>query len=134
MMIGALLLLRFLPRRRTMSAAVIAWVVAGVSSVATGLVPVDADLTLHSLVALPSLIAMPVGLLLLGIGFRGANTRLALVTVAAGVVSALGAVAFLATAGSPEWGGVWERVGFWPAYVVLPIVAVRVLRGRRPLG
>ncbi|GAA1854054.1 hypothetical protein GCM10009714_39030 [Microlunatus capsulatus] len=128
--LGAVLLHRSLPRRRSARAATVAWVVVGLSSAATGLVPLDRDLTLHALVALPGLLASPVALLLLGGALRSIAPRTAVLTAAAGLLSAVGAVAFLATASSPELGGVRERVAFWPSYLWVPVVAV-VLRRHR---
>lgn len=134
--VGAVLLARtVLPRRRSTTAATVAWGVAGASAVATGLVPVDRDLVLHSVVALPALVAQPVALLLLGASLRGWSARLALPTVLVGVVSVVGAVAFLVTATEPALTGFWERLGFWPTYLWLPVVAAALLaRARRTVG
>lgn len=124
LLVGAVLLHGFLPRRRSTTASTVAWVVAGLSSVATGLVPVDHDLALHSLVALPSLLAMPIGLLLLAASLRRTIPWVAGTAAALGLASLAGAVVFVVTAASPELGGVWERLGFWPSYLCLPVVAL----------
>ncbi|WP_166435868.1 DUF998 domain-containing protein [Cellulomonas shaoxiangyii] len=129
--VGAVLLRRFLPRRRSATASTVAWVVVGLSSVATGLVPLDRDLTLHSLVALPALLASPAALLLLAASLRRAVPWLSAATAAVGLASLVGAVAFLVTTGSPDLGGLWERLGFWPTYLWLPVVAAVLLRRAR---
>ena len=50
-----------------------------------------------------------------------------------GIVSLAGSVVFVLTATSPDLGGLWERVGFWPTYLWLPVVAAALLRrGQRP--
>ncbi len=126
--VGALFLHRALPRGRAILAATVIWVAVGVSTVATGLVPLDVDLGLHSLVALPSLVGAPIALAFLAVGLWASNRALAVGLASAAAVSLLGAVVFLATAASREWGGVWERLGFWPTYLWLPVVAGVLLR------
>lgn len=129
--LGALLLRRFLPRPRLAMASTALWVIAGLSSVATGFVPVDRDLAGHSLVALPSLVAMPIALVLLAAGLGRTSRRLAAATATVGLASLAGSVIFLATSMSPELGGVWERLSFWPTYLWLPVVATVLLRRNR---
>ncbi|MFC4556544.1 DUF998 domain-containing protein [Georgenia faecalis] len=129
--VGAVLLRRFLPRPRLAAASTVAWVVAGLSSVATGFVPVDRDLDLHSVAALPSLFAMPIALLLLAGCLRRMAPGLGTATAVVGLASLAGSVVFLVTATSPELGGVWERLGFWPSYLWLPVVALVLLRRAR---
>jgi hypothetical membrane protein len=130
--VGAVLLRGSLPRPRLAAASTVAWVVAGLSSVATGLVPVDQDLELHALVALPSLVALPLALLLLAASLRAAVPRLGVATAVVGLVSLAGSVVFLLTATSPDLGGLWERLAFWPSYLWVPVVAVVILRRREP--
>lgn len=122
--LGAVLLRPVLPRRRLALAATVAWVVAGLSSVATGLVPLDRDLTLHALVALPALLAQPTALRLLAGSLGRATPRTARLTALVGLASVVGLVAFLVTSTSPRLGGLWERLAFWPTYLWLPVVAV----------
>ncbi|GAA1430402.1 hypothetical protein GCM10009616_14900 [Microlunatus lacustris] len=131
---GAVLLRRFLPRRRSTTVATLLWVVAGPSSIATGLVPLDRGVELHAVVALPALLAQPVALLLLAATLRRATPRLAGWTAVAGVVSVVGLVAFLVFATRPELGGVWERLAFWPTYLWVPVVAAVLHRRFRRLG
>jgi hypothetical membrane protein len=63
MALGALLLRSWLPQGAAATTAVVLWVITGLSSIATGLVPLDRNLDLHSLVALPALVAQPLALL-----------------------------------------------------------------------
>ena len=57
-------------------------VVAGLSSYATGLAPLDQDATLHALAATPLFVAQPLALLLLGRRARRDRPRLATVLLA----------------------------------------------------
>ncbi|WP_322920544.1 DUF998 domain-containing protein [Nocardioides renjunii] len=96
-------------------------VVSGVSSVATGLAPLDQDATLHTLAAAPLFVAQPAALLLLGARLRGTEPRLATGLQAAGVVTAAAAVGFV-VAGEGRAAGALERLALWP--VLFGLVAV----------
>ncbi|QSF59073.1 DUF998 domain-containing protein [Nocardioides sp. zg-1228] len=128
--IGAVLLRGWLPKGAAATTSVGLWVITGLSSVATGLVPLDQDLDLHSLVALPAFVAQSLALLVIAyvLRHRRGVSGSALV---AGAVSLVGLVAFLARTGSAELGGLFERLAFWPGYLWLPVLAVVVLCERR---
>ena len=128
LIVGAVLLPRAWRPGRLGAAAAWCWVVAGASSIGTGLVPLDVDLELHSLVSLPVFLAQPVALLLQGLALRGrALGTCALVTAAVSLVGTIGlfAVTMLAT-----WGGLFERVSLWPAYLWLGALGALALRRR----
>ena len=128
LIVGALLLPRAWRPGRLGVAAVCCWVVAGASSIGTGLVPLDVDLELHSLVSLPVFLAQPVALLLHGLALRGrALGTWALATAAVSLIGTIGlfAVTMLAT-----WGGLFERVSLWPAYLWLGVFGALALRRR----
>jgi hypothetical membrane protein len=133
MALGALLLRAWLPQGAAATTAVVLWVITGLSSTATGLVPLDRDLDLHSLVALPALITQSLALLVSAyvLRHRRGPSRAAL---AAGALSLVGLVAFLARTGSAELGGLFERLAFWPGYLWLPVLALVVLRERHGQG
>ena len=60
-------------------------VVSGLSSVATGLAPLDRDATLHALAAGPLFVAQPIALLVLGARLRDDRPRLARALLVTGV-------------------------------------------------
>ncbi|NYJ73190.1 DUF998 domain-containing protein [Allobranchiibius huperziae] len=88
-------------------------VVSGLSSVATGLAPLDQDGTLHAIAATPLFVAQPIALIVLGVRLRDEQPRLARVLLATGAVTAAAAVAFVASGDSPVSGGL-ERLALWP--------------------
>lgn len=100
-------------------------VVAGLSSVATGYVPVDQDPSLHALVAAPLFVCQPLALLLLGRTLRPTNPRVAAALVVTGLMAAAGAAGFvLGVAGT----GVLERLALWPvlgAFAAAGVVLAR---------
>ena len=114
---GAVLLLRPLG----------AWVaglllVSGLSSVATGLAPLDQDTALHAVAATPLFVAQPVALLLLGVRLRAPRPRLAGVLLAVGTVTGAAAVGFVLLGDSPVAGAL-ERLALWPVMIGLAAFA-----------
>jgi hypothetical membrane protein len=93
-------------------------VISGLSSVATGLAPLDQDATLHAISAVPLFVAQPVALLVLGVRIRADRPRLARALLAAGVVTAAAAVAFVLSGAGPVSGAL-ERLALWPVLVGL---------------
>lgn len=93
-------------------------VVSGLSSVATGLAPLDQDATLHAMAAAPLFVAQPLALVLLGVRLRRDGLRRAGVFLAAGVVTGAAAVSFLLT-GESSASGALERLALWPVLVAL---------------
>ncbi len=97
-------------------------VVSGLSSVATGLAPLDQDATLHAIAATPLFVAQPVALIVLGARLRSDRPRLARTLLAAGAVTAGAAVAFVLSADGPASGAL-ERLALWPVLVGLAAFA-----------
>lgn len=106
-------------RRGWGTAAVVCWVIAGLSSIGTGLTPLDQQLELHVLASTPVFLAQPVALVLTGIALRGHDRRLAISGIVLGVLTLIAAVAFFLTAGVTGAGGLLERLVLWPAYLWL---------------
>lgn len=98
-------------------------VVAGLSSVGTGLAPVDEDARLHALAAAPLFVCQPLALLLLARALRREHVWLARVLLVTGLVTAAAAVGFLLVGGAAAGVGVLERVALWPVLVALAAVA-----------
>ena len=119
---GALLL-----APRTGRAVTALLVVSGVSSVATGLAPVDADPRLHALAATPLFVCQPVALFLLARRLRPTRPRAATALLVASAVTGAGAIGFIV---SDESGaGLWERLALWPVIVALAAAGVVVAGG-----
>jgi hypothetical membrane protein len=87
-------------------------VVSGLSSVATGLAPLDQDATLHAIAATPLFVAQPVALVVLGARLRSDRPRLARALLAGGVVTAAAAVAFVLSADGPAAGALVGLAAF----------------------
>ncbi len=102
-------------------------VIAGVSSVTTGLAPLDQGATLHALAAAPLFVAQPLALIVLGSRLRQDRPRLAGALTVTGVVTAAAAVAFILS-GESAVSGALERLALWP---VLFGVAAAAWAGRR---
>ncbi len=93
-------------------------VVSGLSSVATGLAPLDRDTTLHAIAAAPLFVAQPIALIVLGARLRKDRPRLAWALLAAGVVTGTAAVSFVLAADGPASGAL-ERLALWSVLVGL---------------
>lgn len=106
-------------------------VVAGLSTVATGLAPLDQDATLHAIAAAPLFVAQPVALVVLGARWHGARPRLGRALLATGVVTGLAAVAFVLS-GHGQVSGALERLALWPVLVGLAGFAWTRLVGDHP--
>lgn len=126
---GALLLARRWGSTREGRAAVALLVVAGASSVATGLAPLDQDSGRHLAAALPLFVAQPAALLLLAVHLRPSHRRLSAALLSTGVLCALGAVTFGLLLDAERWGGLAERVALWPVFVAVAAAAATELRG-----
>lgn len=115
--IGAVLLPRAWRPGRLGAAAVALWVVSGLSSIATGLVPLDVDLEFHTLLSLPVFLAQAIALLLHGLALRG--RRLSVWAIVASVLSVVGTAGMFAVTMQATWHGAFERLALWPAYLWL---------------
>lgn len=100
-------------------------VVAGLSSVATGLAPVDQGTAAHALAAAPLFVCQPLALVLLGRKVRRSHPRLAAGLVATGAGTVVAALGFL-LAGDDGGAGLWERLALWPVLFALAAAAVRI--------
>jgi hypothetical membrane protein len=92
-------------------------VVSGLSSVATGLAPLDVDATAHALAATPLFVAQPIALLVLGSRLRHTRRRLGWALLLAGVVTGTAAVLFVVVGGPAS--GLLERAALWPVLVAV---------------
>ncbi|KQP63524.1 hypothetical protein ASF47_15815 [Nocardioides sp. Leaf285] len=109
-------------------------VVSGLSSVATGLAPLDRDATLHALAATPLFVAQPVAMLALGARLLRREPRLARGVLTTGAVTAAAALAFILS-GEGTISGLLERLALWPVLVALAVVAwTRMRRSAVPLA
>lgn len=106
-------------------------VVSGLSSVATGLAPLDQDATLHALAATPLFVAQPVALLVLGARLRESRPRLARALLATGAVTAAAAVGFVLSGEDGSAAGALERLALWPVLFGVAAVASESLPRRR---
>lgn len=88
-------------------------VVSGVSSVATGMAPLDQDATLHALAATPLFVGQPLALLALGHRLRHERPALAKGLLATGIVTGAAAVGFILS-GDEQAAGALERLALWP--------------------
>lgn len=104
-------------------------VVSGLSSVATGLAPLDQDATLHTLAAAPLFLAQPVALLVLGARLGDERPRLARALLATGAVTAAAAVGFVLS-GEGAAAGALERLALWPVLGGLAAYAWMLRRSR----
>ncbi|QIK65687.1 DUF998 domain-containing protein [Nocardioides sp. HDW12B] len=104
-------------------------VVSGLSSVATGFAPVDVDGRLHALAATPLFVCQPVALVVLGRRLRASRPRTSRALVVTGVITAAGAVGFIA--GGDTGAGAWERLALWPVIGALAAAGVATGGGVR---
>jgi len=93
-------------------------VVSGLSSVATGLAPLDQDATLHAIAAAPLFVAQPIALIVLGARLRNDRPRLAWALLTTGAVTGVSAVSFVLSGNGPVSGAL-ERLALWPVLVGL---------------
>lgn len=116
---------------RTGRAAVAAWCVSGLGSIGVGLFPVNAEPTMHGIVALPIFVAQPLALLLMGLSLRASRPRLALGSYVAAATSVVGSVAFGAMVGQDvSWIGAFERLALWPGYLWVSVLVLASVVGR----
>lgn len=130
--VGAVLLHRSLPPGRARGPLLVMAVLSGLSLVGTGLVPLDVDVTLHVMVALPQFVTFPAFLFLVALVLRRVSRWAARLAAGAAAVTFVGVLVFVVRAAEPSLGGLFERLALWPLYVVLaPIGLLLVDRCRR---
>jgi len=106
-------------------------VISGLSSIATGLAPLDQNTALHSLFATPLFIAQPASLAALAFQSWRVRPVPACILLATGIVTAFAALAFVLN-GDRSGTGTLERLALWPVLIVLAGVGWTHLRlGRR---
>lgn len=103
-------------------------VMSGLSSIATGLTPLDLYPDGHVLAATPLFVAQPIALVLLGWLVRGERRRTGLALMATGVLCGVGAALFI---GVDQAIGITERIALWPVFLAL-VVAARTPRSPAP--
>ncbi|WP_405064055.1 DUF998 domain-containing protein [Kribbella sp. NBC_01505] len=130
---GAILLRPQLPSGRMTTIAVVLYVIGGLTSIGTGLVPMDKNLALHSLVSGPGFLVQPLALLLLGLALRRTRPAFGWSTIAVGLASLAGAVAF-SIHPSGTGHGFFERLSLWPANIWATALAVLILSAMRRPG
>lgn len=127
--VGAVLILLSRPRSRLLIAACVLWMISGLSSLASGLVPLDVDLELHALVSTPGIVLQPVALALHAAVYARTSRRW-WALVAAAVLIALESAWFVVRL-EVRYGGLLERIAIWPVLIALPFLALRGWRGDR---
>ncbi|MGA9714503.1 MAG: DUF998 domain-containing protein [Aeromicrobium sp.] len=100
-------------------------VVSGVSSIATGLTPLDLYRDGHVLAAGPLFVAQPIALVVLGLLVRARRPRTGSALIATGALCGVAAGVFI---GVDHAVGVTERMALWPVFVALAVVGVQELR------
>ncbi|SKB08972.1 DUF998 domain-containing protein [Aeromicrobium choanae] len=101
-------------------------VIAGLSSIATGLTPQDQAGVAHAIAATPLFIAQPAALLVLAARVRGDHPHLSRLLFATGAITAAAAVGFV-LAGEGD-AGLLERLALWPVVIALSAFGVAELR------
>lgn len=127
LILGAALLRPVLPPGRRGGVAAWSSAIAGLSTLATGLVPLDVEPALHYLVSIPALALAALPMLLLAGDLlpwsgwlRPTTTVVALLGIVAGVVIALWVEA--------PWPGLLERVAVWPSTVFMAVAGAAMAR------
>lgn len=93
-------------------------VVSGLSSIATGLTPLDLHPDGHVLAATPLFIAQPIALVVLGLLLREERRRTAALMILTGVVCAVAAAVFISL---DHAVGLTERIALWPVFIALAV-------------
>lgn len=110
----------------------LSWVVAGVSTLAAALVPLDVSTELHNFVSVPQLVALPLAVFASSLKYRG------IIGVAGRVIGAVGLGAglwLLLDVSAYIYAGLLERLVMWPAYIWAVFgAAFGRLRERRPVA
>lgn len=93
-------------------------VVSGLSSVATGLAPLDQGVAPHAIAAAPMFVAQPIAMILLGARLRNDRPRLAWTLLTTGTVASAAAASFALSGDGPASGAL-ERLALWPVLVAV---------------
>ncbi|WP_425339350.1 DUF998 domain-containing protein [Brevibacterium marinum] len=126
--IGVFLLRPWMPAGWVRACATILTVFSGLSMVGTGIVPVDLDLNLHILVAVPQFLTFPLMLLLIGMVVRKQSRVAAFAGLLGGIICLAGALAFMLRLNEPHGGGLLERIALWPWFLTLSVLGYSLFR------
>ena len=126
--LGGLLLHRWFGRGALATTSMALWVTSGLSSVATGLIPLDQSLPLHTLVSFPVFLAQPAAMVTTALAIRARHRGLSSLGLGIGGISLTTAVVFLGVDASAELGGLLERLVLWPCFLWLLPLALVALR------
>lgn len=124
---GVILLRSIWPPHRLSTVGLTVLVAAALSTVATGLVPVNVNVTAHAVAALPQFLLQNVGMLLLALAVGRADHTLAVSSTLCGLVGLTGLVLFV---GAVPWElpqGALERLALYPLTVWTTVIAIAVL-------
>lgn len=123
MVFGALLVAGAVLLRRPLGPWVtVLLVVSGLSSIATGIAPLDQDAALHAVAATPLFVAQPLAFMLLGARLRKDRPLLGEALLAAGVVIGVAGLSFVLFGDVPGSGAL-ERLALWPVFLGLAAFA-----------
>lgn len=128
MAIGAVLLFGRFGRGPLAIALSALLVVSGLSSIATGLTPLDVHPGGHFLAASPLFVAQPIALVVLGLLLRPRRPGTGTTLIATGMLCGMAALAFV---GIDHAIGITERIALWPIFVALAVVGFQELRVSR---
>ncbi|BBG03862.1 MULTISPECIES: DUF998 domain-containing protein [Pseudonocardia] len=126
MIAGVVLARPVLRAGRLGAVAVGLWIVTGLGSIGTGLVPLDVSVDLHLLVSNPVAVAQPVALFVTAPALPRPNPVGVTSGIGLALVAAVATVVFLG-GGLPEMSGLLERLVLWPATLWLGAVALLLL-------
>lgn len=113
-------------------AALVLWVIVGLACVGSA-VPLDVNLTAHTLLSLPMVLQGPALWCTAG-SLRHTAPHLARIGRILAAVTVIGSVAMPAVSISGTWIGLWQRLSVWPGYAWLGAIGLRLVRTRSPRG
>jgi hypothetical protein len=127
--IGAITTRQAWPRRPLSSFGVGSIALAGTGLTLVGFAPENVALGWHTLGALYGIVALNLGVTVLGVALLSATRRLGAVAVAAGIAGLLGTVLFLSSLSSAATlpRGAVERVAVYPATAMLVVLGASLL-------
>ncbi|WP_311199964.1 DUF998 domain-containing protein [Micrococcus lylae] len=108
---------RSAPPGRARTVGVVLWVLVGLACMGSA-VPLDVDLSLHTLLSLPMVLQGP-AVWFTAAGLRERMPRLAAVGRVIAVVAVVASLTMLAVSVSGWFIGLWQRLSVWPGYLWL---------------
>lgn len=128
MVLGAVCTARALRPGRAHTVGVALWVLVGLACMGSA-VPLDVDLSLHTLLSLPMVLQGP-AVWFTASGLRDRMPRLAAVGRVVAVVAVVASLTMLAVSVSGWFIGLWQRLSVWPGYLWLGAVGWSLLTVR----